>query len=80
MFDVPRHEAFEPERPDERLMRRVLADPAFRDAVIECVLASAQAMGLTEPIGPQGFEKVEADPVFQSRLCALALATLEAGA
>ena len=74
-FALPPHE---PER-DGRV-RRVLSDEAFRQAVIECVLASAQAMGLTEPIGPQGFAKVAADPVFQSRVSALALATLEAGA
>jgi hypothetical protein len=67
----------EPE--DERLLRRVLADPTFRAAVIECVILGAQEMGLTEPIGPQGFAKVAADPVFQSRLSALALATLSSG-
>ena len=76
-YDVPR-QPFEPER--DRWARRVMGDPTFRAAVIECVILGAQEMGLTEPIGPQGFAKVAADPTFRARVDALVLATLESGA
>ena len=75
--DLAHHEP-QPDPETERAMRQVMACPVFRRAVCECVEATADALGLREPIGPEGCAKVLTDPVFQQRLAALTLATLEA--
>jgi hypothetical protein len=80
---MPKDDARREPLPDDepsRLMRVVMADPLFRRSVIEILLASADELGLPEPLGREGVARVQADPVFLSRLQALAIATIEAQA